>query len=225
VIENVRGDHEVVVTFVKIAADWYLAEGSTAGGMETWVLVQNPNDHPVTVDLTLMTGSGLENPPELQQVHVPADSRINFNLNAFLATYHVSTMVTSEGGDVVCERAVYGAGRTWGTGSVGATAPAPVWYLAEGSTGGGMQTWILVQNPNDAPVTVDVDYMTPDGLVPGPQDFHIPAHTRVNFSVMDSFTGYEVSTMVTSSGGGVVCERSMYGSGGAWAHVSVGHAE
>ena len=32
---------------------WYLAEGSTAGGFETWVLVQNPNTDPVTVDLDL----------------------------------------------------------------------------------------------------------------------------------------------------------------------------
>ncbi len=37
---------------------WYLAEGCTDGGMETWVLVQNPNAAAVTVDLTLMTDSG-----------------------------------------------------------------------------------------------------------------------------------------------------------------------
>ncbi|NPV60060.1 MAG: hypothetical protein HPY75_10395, partial [Actinobacteria bacterium] len=40
------------------ASTWYLAEGSTDGGMETWVLVQNPNPDPVTLDITLMTESG-----------------------------------------------------------------------------------------------------------------------------------------------------------------------
>ena len=57
-------------------------------------------------------------------------------------------MVNPQRGDVVCERAVYGNNRTWGTDSVGATAPASTWYLAEGSTGGGMETYVLVQNPN-----------------------------------------------------------------------------
>jgi hypothetical protein len=43
---------------------------------------------------------------------------------------------------------MYGGNRTWAHDSIGVTAPAPVWYLAEGSTEGGMETWVLVQNPN-----------------------------------------------------------------------------
>ncbi|RJP30863.1 MAG: hypothetical protein C4536_09010, partial [Actinobacteria bacterium] len=37
----------------KTAPAWYLAEGATAGGFETWVLVQNPNPEAVEVDFTL----------------------------------------------------------------------------------------------------------------------------------------------------------------------------
>ncbi|RJP30889.1 MAG: hypothetical protein C4536_09140 [Actinobacteria bacterium] len=42
-------------------------------------------------------------------------------------------------GEVVCERAMYWKDREGGHDSIGATAPAPVWYLAEGATspGGG----------------------------------------------------------------------------------------
>ncbi|MEW6554170.1 MAG: hypothetical protein AB1384_07795, partial [Actinomycetota bacterium] len=39
--------------------------------------------------------------------------------------------------------------------SVGATAPAASWYLAEGSTAGGMETYVLVQNPGDTEARVD----------------------------------------------------------------------
>ncbi|MBC7248130.1 MAG: pre-peptidase C-terminal domain-containing protein, partial [Actinobacteria bacterium] len=51
-----------VLGFRKASAPtWYLAEGTTYGGMETWVLVQNPNDSEVTVDLTFQTNEGKKN--------------------------------------------------------------------------------------------------------------------------------------------------------------------
>ena len=68
------------------ATTWYLAEGCTAGGFETWVLVQNPYATGVTVDLTLMTEAGPQNPPDLQDVPVPALSRISFNLGEYVQT-------------------------------------------------------------------------------------------------------------------------------------------
>ncbi|MDD3719628.1 MAG: DUF5719 family protein [Actinomycetota bacterium] len=224
VITDVRQDHDVVVTFIPILADWYLAEGCTGEGFETWVLVQNPNGSTASVDLTLMTESGPLRPPQLQGVSVPSGSRVSFNLGDYVTTYDVSAMVTSQGGDVICERAMYGGDGAWGTCSIGATAPAPVWYLAEGCTEGGMETWVLVQNPGDAPVLVDLTYMTPTGAVPGPQDFAVPARTRVSFPVAEHVIDYQVSTMVTSQGGDVICERAMYGGGRTWAHVSIGHA-
>ena len=98
---------------------WYLAEGSTAGGMETWVLVQNPGDESVHVNLVFHTGEGEKVIPELQNVEIPAKHRRNFKLNDYLTTYEVSTMVTCEDGAVVVERAMYGDGRTWAHASGG----------------------------------------------------------------------------------------------------------
>ncbi|HET7010542.1 MAG TPA: LamG-like jellyroll fold domain-containing protein, partial [Anaerolineales bacterium] len=47
------------------------------------------------------------------------------------------------------------------------STPAPagsrVWYLAEGYTGNGFGTFILLQNPNASPVTVDATYMLQGG--------------------------------------------------------------
>ncbi|MEW6555672.1 MAG: DUF5719 family protein, partial [Actinomycetota bacterium] len=146
-----------------VPSTWYLAEGSTAGGMQTYILVQNPNPDPVTVDLTLMTDQGEKKPTELQNQTIPKNSRRTFPLHAYITTYDVSTKVEATGGEVICERAMYSGDWSWGHDSIGVTMPAPVWYLAEGSTAGGMQTYILVQNPNPDPVTVDLTLMTDQG--------------------------------------------------------------
>ncbi len=87
-----------------------------------------------------------------------------------------------------------------------------------------METWVLVQNPNPTPVTVDISFMTGEGERPGPQGYVVDAGRRVTFLANDYVTDYHVSAMVTSRGGGAVCERAMYGNGRAWAHASVGHA-
>ncbi len=131
-------------------------------------------------------------------------------------------MVQATGG-VVCERAMYGGERTWATDSIGATTPAATWYLAEGCTDGGMETWVLVQNPGKDDVTVDLTYMTSSGPVAGPQDFVIPAGTRHSFNVAETVTDYNVSTVVQATGG-VVCERAMYGPDRVWATDSIGFA-
>ncbi len=101
--------------------------------------------------------------------------------------------------------------------------PEKTWYLAEGCTAAGMQTYVLVQNPNPDPVTVNVTYMTGRGPVPGPQGVVLPGNSRCTFLANHSVPNCtDVSTRVTSEGGGIICERAMYGPGMSWAHDSVG---
>ena len=52
---------------------------------------------------------------------------------------------------VIAERAEYWNNRAWVHDSVGATAPATGWYLAEGCTNDGFETRVLVQNPSYKP--------------------------------------------------------------------------
>ena len=117
---------------------------------------------------------------------------------------------------------MYGNGRTWGHNSIGVTSPATTWYLAEGSTAGGFETWVLVQNPTDDPANVDLTFMTPEGLMAGPSEI-IGAGSRRSFNVA-AYAGEmpEVSTRVTSDRP-VIAERAMYGNGRTWGHNSIGH--
>ena len=100
------------------------------------------------------------------------------------------------------------------TDSIGVTAPATTWYLAEGCTGvdpstGTFETWVLVQNPSVSATNVHLTYMTPSGPVSGPT-FSLDGGSRRSFNVADTLPNcWNVSTRVTSDRP-VVAERSMY---------------
>ncbi|MDI6831635.1 MAG: DUF5719 family protein [Actinomycetota bacterium] len=205
---------------------WYLAEGSTDGDMETWLLVQNPGQQAVHVNIVLQTGGGPVAEPDLTNVEIPAASRRSFNLGSFATDYDLSTRVDCLDGEVICERAMYGNGRTWAHDSIGVTSPSATWYLAEGSTGGGMETFVLIQNPGTEAATVNVSFQTDSAEVEPAelQGVGIAAGTRRTFKVNDFVPdSYNVSTRVEATSGEVICERAMYGNGRTWAHDSIGH--
>jgi len=141
---------------------------------------------------------------------IPANSRKSYNEASFVNnTWEVSTKVTSDR-PVITERAEYASDRKWAHDSIGTTAPSQTWFLAEGSTGIGFETWVLVQNPNAEPAKVNVTYITPSGVIPGPSET-LPANSRKNFEVFSTVKHVdEVSTIITSNKP-VVAERAMYG--------------
>ena len=102
------------------------------------------------------------------------------------------------------------SGRSWAHDSIGVTAPAHEWYLAEGCTAPGFETWLLVENPGSAPAEIDVRFLTGEGEVQGPKEA-VPARSRRSYNAADYAVTYNVSTVVTSTGAPVVCERAMYG--------------
>jgi hypothetical protein len=203
------------------AMTWYLAEGSTGPGFETWILVENPGDYTAHVVLSFMTsGASVKR----REVEVPANSRGTYNVaDTVPDRWSVSTRVQSDR-PVVAERAMYGSNRTWAHDSVGVTEAATTWYLAEGSTGPGFETWILVQNPNTAPTEITISYLTPGGTVAQTVDT-LAGNSRKTYSVGDVVPDtWEVSTKVKGEGP-IVAERAMYGNGRVWAHDSIGSSE
>jgi hypothetical protein len=85
---------------------WYLAEGSTDGGMETFVLIQNPNDTDVQVNIKFQTDTGEKAPADLQGIGIPARSRLTYKVNNYVASYNVSSVVDADK-PVIVERALY----------------------------------------------------------------------------------------------------------------------
>ena len=95
---------------------WLLPDGATAGGFETFVLIQNPGATDVTLNLTFMTSTGPV--PGPTGYNLAGHSRITFYVNDWVTDFNVSTEVAASGG-VICERAMYGNNRTWAHDSIG----------------------------------------------------------------------------------------------------------
>ncbi len=198
---------------------WYLAEGYTGGDFDTWVLVQNPGtaDAEVTLDFQLPPGHSAEPYTFI----LPAGTRKSIQLDELpgLEDTDVSTKVTSSGGyghgmPVVAERAMYfdyQGSRAGGHDSVGVTAPADTWYLAEGYTGGEFDTWVLVQNPGTEDTDVTLTFQLPPGSEADPYSFILPAGTRksIQLDELPGLADTDVSTKV-SADQPVVAERAMY---------------
>ncbi len=193
---------------------WYLAEGYTGAGFETWLLLANPNSQPASVHVTYMPESGQVVEKDYS---VAASSRFTVPVNGVegLPGTGVSMLVQSTNGvGIVAERSMYFnyLNRTGGSCSHGATSPQPAWYFAEGYTGQGFDTYLLVQNPSAQDAAISVELMGEDSSqAPASYPFTVAAHSRFTMRVNDYMPGHAVSIQVRSTNGvGVVAERAMY---------------
>ncbi|MBN1289171.1 MAG: hypothetical protein JXA49_06000, partial [Actinobacteria bacterium] len=206
---NRRSGHDSIGS-TKAQNDYFLAEGTSGWGFTTYVLVQNPNDQPADVAISYMTSNGPQTPPGFT---MPPNSRKTVRVNDILPGADFSTHVHGSL-PIIAERAMY-----WnnGTGeachdSIGMSAPASEFYLADGQTSAGRETWTLVQNPNPNDVVIQVMYLTPSGRNnPAFQDT-IPANSRRTYFMADAGITGRAGIKVTcmTEGSKIMCERAMY---------------
>ena len=148
---------------------WF-PEGSTAPGFDTWILICNPGTKNANVDVHLMTPRG---ETDAGIVVVSAQSRQTVRLRDLMPNEpEISTELNSDV-PIVAERSMY-----WdpnaanlqpydmkgGTSSRGSAALAKQWYMSEGSTAGGFETFILVQNPQTTATTVTATFLSAKGI-------------------------------------------------------------
>ncbi len=184
--------------------EYYLAEGCTAYGFETWILVANPGDRDATVRITyLADGGGINKDP----VRVPARSRFTVNASADAWAMNAGVRVGSDL-PVYVERAMYWGERAEGHDAIGTATGSTEWYLADGHTSDGFETWVEILNPGATRTGASLTYVTPDGPVAGPS-LALEPRSRTTVLVNDTVRSGDVSTKVTSDHP-VVVERSMY---------------
>ena len=120
---------------------WYLAEGSTDWGFDTYITMTNPNASGVTADVTYMTSEG---PKEHAGLWLPPLSQTTLSPRADVGEADFSTRVvcTTEYEPIAVDRTMLwtgpGAPSEEGHSSIGVTAPATEWYLPEGSSAMGV---------------------------------------------------------------------------------------
>jgi hypothetical protein len=210
-----RMGHESIGT-TQTSKKYYLAEGTSAYGFTTYVLIQNPNSAETSVNVTYMTDTGPVPHPE-NPIKMPANSRKTIRVNDFLPGRDFSTLVEGDK-PIIAERAMYwdnGTGEA-GHDSIGMAAPHKTFYLPNGGTNPDqdVQTYTLVQNPGTSDVKVRVTYLPKEGQG-SPVSFTdtVPANSRKTYDMAKSNTGQNgASVMVEclTSGGKIMVERAMY---------------
>ncbi|MFH1150196.1 MAG: DUF5719 family protein [Actinomycetota bacterium] len=189
---------------------WYLAEGYTAEGFDTYLLLQNPGETEASAKVTYMLpGSKTQG----ETYSVPAHSRKTVSVDSIpgLEATELSMRVDSNV-DIVAERAMYFEyyGKVGGHVQAGVSSPSDTWQFAEGYTAEGFDSYVLLQNPGDSPAHVSLTFMEPDGNTTG-ETRTIEAHSRDTVKVDDigGLSSSEFSTSITSDEP-IICERAMY---------------
>jgi hypothetical protein len=216
------GGHDVMGTDSPLK-EWYFAEGCTRPGFHTWLTLQNPGEIDAQVAIDYYCGDGQH---ITKSAMVKAKSRYTVAVHGDaqgIGVHNnehgdVSIKVTSSE-PIVAERPMYfNYNGVWDGGHnvMGAEAPSPEWYFAEGCTRSGFNTWLCLQNPGDEPAQVRLDYLCGDGkneyreLTIEPRSrYTVAVHGKgLGIGVHDNNHG-DVSIKVTSDQP-IVAERPMY---------------
>ena len=135
----------------------------------------------------------------------PADSRMKGLRLRYL----------SDSAGIIAERSMYwGAGTPLGEAchdSIGMDSAHTTFYLPDGQSSNGRETWTLVANPNGVPVDIQIDYLSAGGQSNQVVTDTIAPNSRKTFALKDKING-RASIVVTSrtAGAPIMVERSMY---------------
>ena len=205
----------------KMSTEWYFAEGCT-NNFDQFILISNPTENTAKIQYMFFTHTGrvveksfILGPMRRHTIHV--------NTIPSLESAYMSAIIKSTNSiGIVAERSMYWKEPPdtesqyytdkWigGHSTLGATTPATIWYLAEGSTRDIFSEWILIANPSDTEAIVEVTYMKEDSLLVG-KTISIPPKTRYTIHANEDIYNDSFSTLVESTNNvKIVTERTMY---------------
>ncbi|MDD5447667.1 MAG: VCBS repeat-containing protein [Actinomycetota bacterium] len=208
---NQFGGHDSIGV-TEPSTSWCLPEGYTAQAYDAYILIQNPNDTRATGALSFLRSDGYERAlgfgvEPKGRYTVKVDDVPGFEAAEF------STEISSNIG-VVAERAMYfnSEGRDGGHNSIGVPNAGEKWYLAEGYTGGGFDTYVLIMNTETSPAKVKTTFMRDDGYNYSRTDVLAPrSRFTIHLDDVPGFESVEASTLVESQDGSkIIAERAMY---------------
>lgn len=235
---NYEGDWEgghIVMGETQPGREWYLAEGYCFWNSETWLCFLNPGYEPANVIINYRRADGATLPA--QALQVPGLSRRTVGVNQVAGHGEFSFHITSDQ-DIVVERPMYfDYNYVWpgGHDNMAVSRAAAEWYLAEGATWHGIETYLCILNPLPEDQNVIVQYYMENGLYEQ-VEFEIPGQSRYTRNVnADVGKNHNVSFRVNAflqtepvEPGEIVLERPMYflfQGTMAGGHVSAGYAE
>jgi hypothetical protein len=196
---------------------WFFAEGAQ-GFFSTYLLLVNPHAQPNRANVRWLVEGGAP----ITTVHeLLPNSRTTIDgsnpaIGVMNKTFGIEVTFDRPG---AAERAMYfGSNPLWygGHDSAGVNAPSNVWFLAEGVTGPFFETFLLLANPNNLPVTPKVTFLRQgeDPIVVDDDRVRIEANSRktINLQAIPNLTGLENAVVATrvESPLPIIAERAQY---------------
>jgi len=199
---------------------WYFANGDTTAGNRTVLSLLNPSAGQAKVALTFLYQSA---PRRSQTVLVPAHGTLQIDLGLTAGQgRHISTIVSADR-PIGAQSNIYYAGGD-GTAALGASAPAKLWYLAEGYTGGSFHEYLDIMNPGTAVTSVDVRFLPFNGKPLKEERFAVQASSTIRIDAGEYMRNASIGAIV-SANHGIVVERTLrFGIGGRGADDKIGIA-
>jgi subtilisin family serine protease len=190
---------------------WFFAEGYTGPGFDEWLLLYNPSDSDRTATVTYSFTDGGQ---KQANYIVKARSRFSVHVNREAPDREVAIKVSCGGEGLLAERAMYFDYRgMWGGGhcTEGARYPSKRWNLAEGYTGDGFETWILVQNTSPYEAAEIRMALMGDAGVASTRTYQLTPGSRTTIYLNDITVPGDVSVSLYSANNvPVIVERAMY---------------
>jgi hypothetical protein len=152
---------------------WWLPAADTRFGTDTRVIIANPDNQPAVVDLVPHLTSGSIRPDDREVFIQPGEAVVRALGDDAPAGLKPSIEVVARAGRVVAGAAVSSGGKA-PTLLPAQGAAQPAWSFAGGVSGGGAQSQVLVTNPNQTQLQVDVQVTTAKATFRPPGDFGEP---------------------------------------------------
>jgi cell wall-associated NlpC family hydrolase len=173
---------------------WYLPDSATAGGFETWVMLENPGSEEATVSLAFHTSGGEAGALSAQ---VQASSMACVNVGGQVESFDVAVALKSDQAVYAWTR-VKNPARGLDRASPGTARTGSSWRFTGGSTAGeGCETWVLLHNPSKRPARVNVAFSSDLGA-PAGTALEIKGQSRLSVNAGAYITGFDINTTVES---------------------------
>ncbi|MHB8895096.1 MAG: DUF5719 family protein [Candidatus Geothermincolia bacterium] len=209
------------------STQWFVAEGSTGGGFDTYIIIVNPNDWRADVEVIFSNEKG---PVNTEELTLQPLTRKTLKVSDYAGSqWHVSTVVRSSS-PVVVERSMYWDKKVKaspyemksGHSNLGVSLEElqarllmPLFfqknkeYLSEGTTAGGFDTWVLIVNPNNEYVSAKVEFIGSGGVI-AERSVTLPSLARKTVHLENYMSNSaEIATRITSDLP-LIAERSTY---------------
>jgi glucose/arabinose dehydrogenase len=174
------------------SASWFFGEGATGTFFDLFLLLANPGNDRVTATVTYLLEGGQS---VSEPITLEPRSRQGFHIDprtvggVSLDNRSVAMRVTTAGGGIIAERAMWFGGPTaafWNEAhnSAGATAAVSRWVVADGENGGpqAAETFVLIANTAPTATTATIKVLR-ENAAPFTRSITLPAESRTNVRV------------------------------------------